>query len=195
MTFKELYAEHGPARYGEDKFGQHYADLYEIIFEPLQHQPINIFEVGYCNGGSARLWSDYFTKAKVRFIDIDPSALLRHSDHTSNTWAGSGLNLDTSRISLEIMDANDLTPEYFKGQEPDIAIDDGSHKLEDQLAFVKLMYPILKPGGLLIVEDVENIDRDRPAFEALGIPFNVADFRPNHSTAFDSVLVIFQKYE
>lgn len=193
MTFKELYKENGPVRYGEDKFGQHYIDLYEIIFEQFQHEPIDIFEVGYCNGGSARLWLDYFTMATIRIIDIDPSALLRYRDHSSTMWASSGLRLNTSRVALEIMNSNDLTPGYFEGREPTIAIDDGSHRIEDQVAFVKLMYPIIKPGGFLIIEDVSNIEANKHVFEELGMPFNVADFRPDHSNDFDSVLVIYQK--
>jgi len=194
MTLKELYNIYGAERYGQDKFGQHYAELYDIIFAPFQDEDINVFEVGYRDGGSARLWLDYFTKAKIWSIDIDPNTYQRHLDYTNNVdLIQSNFKIDSSRINLTIIDSKDLTTDYFKGLEPTIAIDDGSHKLADQINFVKTVYPVLKSGGLLIIEDVQDIDRDKPVFEGLGIPFYVADLRPKGGPNCDSVLVIYQK--
>lgn len=195
MTLMELYKEDGPLRYGQDKFGQHYAEVYDVIFEPFQNKEINVFEVGYFNGGSSRLWLDYFPKAKVDVIDINPEAIKRHAELCVTTHPELiDLKLDSSRYTLTLMDANDLNAEFFKGKEPDIAIDDGSHELEDQLNFIKIMYPIVKEGGLIIIEDVAHIEKVKPEFEKLGIPFVVADMRPpRNPEQFDSVLIIIQK--
>jgi len=191
----ELYKLNGPVFYGQDKFAQHYAEVYDVIFEPFQNKEINVFEVGYFNGGSSRLWMDYFPKAKVNVIDINPEAIKRfeHLCDATNPELRD-YKIDTTRYTLTLKDANNLTPEFFSGREPDIAIDDGSHILEDQLNFIKIMYPIVKPGGLIIIEDVAHIEKVKPEFQKLGIPFVVADMRPPvNPEQFDSVLVIIQK--
>jgi SAM-dependent methyltransferase len=188
MTLIELYKKNnGLRKYGQDKFGHHYAEVYDILFAPLQDKEINIFEVGFFTGGSCRLWLDYFPNAKVKCIDIHPQA---HSRVL-------GTYIANPRFNFEVMDSNNLTPEYVKDFNPDIFIDDGSHILNDQLYIVKTVYPVLKPGGLLIIEDVQDIDKDKLLFEELGYEFVVADMRPDseklRKAAPDSVLIIYRK--
>ena len=40
----------------------------------------------------------------------------------------------------------------------DIVIDDGPHTLETQIAFINLYLPKLNPGGMLVIEDIPNIE-------------------------------------
>jgi hypothetical protein len=40
----------------------------------------------------------------------------------------------------------------------DIVIDDGPHTLESQLSCIDMYYPKINPGGMLIIEDIMNID-------------------------------------
>jgi trans-aconitate methyltransferase len=186
MTLLELYEKNGGhKRYGQDKFGHHYAEIYDILFAPLQDKEINIFEVGFFTGGSCRLWLDYFPKAKVKCIDINP---------LFNSEVFGAFAIKDPDFSFEVKDSNTLTPEYFDDFPPDIFIDDGSHILADQLHIIKTVYPILKSGALLIIEDVQDIDNDRKVFEELGWPFSVADMRhPNGRLATDAVLIIYKK--
>ena len=58
----------------------------------------------------------------------------------------------------------------------DFIIDDASHKLEDQLKALRWL-PKIKPGGRLIIEDIQDIDKAIPAFQATGVAFNVIDLR------------------
>jgi hypothetical protein len=191
MTLLELFKLNGAVKYGQDKFFHNYDVVYEVLFKEFQDKEINIFEVGYFQGGSCRLWLDYFKKAKVRCIDIDP----RKGDKDNPSL------IRDNRFKLDIINANDLTPEYFEGFIPDIAIDDGSHLIEDQIRFIKLMYSIMKPGSLIIVEDVQNIDNVRPMLRELDIPMSIVDLRKGitdvtgteKTTNDDDVLIIIKK--
>lgn len=189
VTLLELYrAPGGALKYGQDKFFHSYYLLYDILFEPLQNEKINIFEVGYFQGGSARLWLDYFPKAHVRVIDINH--LLADKDNPRL--------IDCHRFKLDILDSSKLSKEYFEDFIPDIAIDDGSHLLSDQLHFIKVMYEVMKPGGYIIVEDIQEFDKVKPEFDALGIPYRAVDFRnkpsnPEQETYGDDVLIVIKK--
>ena len=166
-----------------------YLQVYDNLFAPIRRNTVNIFEVGYQYGGSAVLWQRYFMYANIRSIDI-------------KRWEPTGDRDDLrlynkfiepqGRIRLDFIDINNLPKEYFKDFTPDIAIDDGSHLLHDQITFINLVYPFLNPGGIMIVEDISNIDLQRSDFEKTGYEFEVIDLRKD-TGLFDDVLLIFRK--
>jgi hypothetical protein len=164
--------------YDTDKGSDHnYLRDYDKLFYPYRDRKINIFEVGYYRGGSCKLWEDYFLKAKIKFVDYNPDCIL---------------NSTSGRVSLDIVDSMTLTPDYFKDFPPDIAIDDSYHSIESQIHFIQTIYPVLRPGGLLIVEDITDLDTFKPAFDALNIPYEIIDRRIEQNRT-DEVLLIFRK--
>jgi demethylmacrocin O-methyltransferase len=176
-----MWQEKGFEKYQTDKnSSHHYFFIYDPFFKPFQDKPIGLFEVGTNTGGSTSLWDDYFTHPDTRIRSIDildvPAS---HRDYTN-------------RVRLDIIDINDLTPEYFNNFSVDIAIDDGSHTIDDQAAFVKLLYPIVKKGGILIIEDVSAIEKLTEAVKVLNYPFFIVNFNPIDNW-YDSVLFIFMK--
>jgi SAM-dependent methyltransferase len=50
----------------------------------------------------------------------------------------------------------------------DIIIDDSSHKFNDQIRIIKNSYSFLKPGGMLIIEDIFRRVPDQKYVEAIG---------------------------
>jgi hypothetical protein len=151
-----------------------YLPIYDELFAPYRDKKINLFEVGYQYGGSAKLWELYFNKARIRFIDVF---------------------LNTPKIDnveFELKDVNDLTEFYFKDFIPDIAIDDGSHFLKDQIHFIKTVWPVLSESGIMIIEDIQDIDTEESIFRSLGIPFEIIDNRAKQNR-YDEVLLIFKK--
>lgn len=185
-TLVELFKAGGLDKYDTDKgagqpWHHDYLKVYDQLFKDFQDKPCNILEVGYLYGGSCLLWEDYFPNANIIAIEKGDNPVLHPS---------------LKRTRIAHMDVNDLTIEDLKGNEPDIAIDDGSHKLDDQLYFIKTVYPVLKPGGYLIIEDVQDIANDLKSFAKLGIPFEVRDLRCNTPQGFsraDDVLLIYHK--
>jgi len=177
MTLTELNKREIDGFFLTDKGWTHnYLPAYEKLFLPFKEAKINIFEVGYQHGGSALLWEKYFPNAKIRTIDIDHCVPFP----------------PVGRITLELKDIRKTTSKYFDDFPPTIAIDDGTHLLEDQIHFIRTVYPVLKPGGLLIVEDIQNIEMQKVVFESLGIPFEVFDLR-HIANRYDDVFILYRK--
>ena len=182
MTLLELF-DNDSVKYYTDKQSVHrYFTIYDPFFRLFQHKPVGVFEVGTQYGGSVALWDDYFDhpSTKIRSIDV----LDLPEAH------GRGF---TNRVRLDIIDVNDLTPEYFNFP-VDITIDDGSHTLSDQVTFVELLYPIVRKGGLLIVEDIRigEIDKITEAMKELGYPFFIVNLN-NLNDWWDNILFVFMK--
>jgi len=120
-----------------------YLDYYDESLAHLRSRDISMLEIGVQNGGSLETWSQYFAAGK-HFIgcDIDPNC--------------SKLQYDDPRINIVIGDVNtqdsyrqitSISPNF------DLIIDDGSHQSIDILnAFINY-FPLVKPGGIFIIED------------------------------------------
>lgn len=184
MTLKELWNKGGVLIYPTDKEYTHgYLNVYDNLFSKIQNKEVNIFECGYGDGGSCKLWEDYFPNAQIRSIDIEKR------DHV---WSKGGKDFPVrSRVRLDYINLHKLPVTYFDDFPLDIAIDDASHLISDQIIFVKTIWPILKKGGLMIIEDIQDIDHNIQYFNKFNIPFKVVDLR---KTGVDcSVLLIFKK--
>ena len=129
--------------HGSDKTSVHnYAAFYDELWGDLK--PLKIVEIGVLKGASLRAWK-YAT----------PAAVVIGADR--NPVAG----LDVVRI---------VTPDYgplverLRAVGPvDLIIDDGSHKLSDQLAGAEALWDCLRVGGAYVVEDVQS-ESDGQAF-------------------------------
>lgn len=179
MKISELYYNKGFEYYPTDKgIPYHsYISIYDDLFEKFENEKINIFEVGIYWGGSIRLWSDYFKMGTIIGCDI--------IDITK------GDIMPENSIKM-IKNVNTISSKEFENYPLTIAIDDGSHTLFDQLNFVKIFYPLILNGGLLIVEDIQNIDIQKKDFDLLNFEYEVIDLR-NQIGRYDDVLLVFRK--
>jgi SAM-dependent methyltransferase len=118
-------------------------NFYGKEFEIYKNKKIKILEIGIFQGGSIKLWKEYFSKAK-EIIGVDITNEHLHPKH---------LNIDG--VSYEFGDAYD--PEFSKifPNDFDIIIDDGPHSLDSQITSIQLYLPKLKKDGTFIVEDVQ----------------------------------------
>jgi hypothetical protein len=161
-----------------------YLDYYDKAFLPYKEKPINIFEVGSPEGGSCKLWEDYFLQANIRNIDTAD----RHIP-VGNTES---VRFNSSRVRFEVVDFNALTPEYFSDFPVDIAIDSRPNNTANQVAFIGTMYPFIREGGMLIIEDVKDIDDLAAIVTGFGHPYEIIDLRQQFNRP-DSVLFIIKK--
>jgi hypothetical protein len=161
-----------------------YLTVYEMFFAPIREDLVNIFEVGYWYGGSCELWRRYFPNAKIKAIDV------RHPKDRNGSPYVTKFIPAKDNVHLSMRSVQRLTPLDFRFFIPDIAIDDGSHVLDDQILFTKLMLTVMKPGGLLFIEDIQNLDVARPAFEKLRHGFEIFDLREENKP--DNVLILFR---
>jgi predicted O-methyltransferase YrrM len=61
-------------------------------------------------------------------------------------------------LPVIVATAPDFSPvlQALQGQQFDLIIDDGSHILQHQQAAVEQLWPLLRPGGVFVVEDIQS---------------------------------------
>ena len=52
-----------------------YLRQYDSLFADMRHDEFNLIEIGVFQGGSARTWERFFTRARIIGVDIDPQAV------------------------------------------------------------------------------------------------------------------------
>lgn len=126
-------------KYNTDKAYPHnFCNEYEMF---LKHKNIlSIVEVGILNGGSLRMWAEFYPDAKVVGIDNDASTLINEGNIVS--YLGDQSNpLDT--ILPYVIETN-----------CDLFIDDGSHMWKHQIDTFNNIFPFMKMGSVYILEDL-----------------------------------------
>ena len=165
-------------QYNTDKNREHaYIDhLYNDLFVDNQ-KVTNLLEIGIYEGGSIKLWRDYFINAQIDAVDI--------RDCSSK--------LDSDRIKCMV--SNAYNKDFVKTLPLyDIIIDDGSHALHDMIFLVNHYSQLLKDDGMLVIEDVP----DYNWFEILkqhtpeDFTYEIIDLRPIKHR-FDDMLFILRR--
>ena len=132
-----------------DKWGSHwYTQHYQRYFQPLKHKRLNVLEIGVGGyedpgrgGESLRMWKAYFRRSQIVGIDI--------YDKT---------RFGEDRIDIRQCDQTDseglrrLSSEY---EGFDIVIDDGSHINEHVIKTFHILFPLMRPNGIYVVEDMQ----------------------------------------
>ena len=120
----------------------HYLDVYERHFATFRNTPVKMLEIGVFKGGSLEMWRKYFGDAATIFgIDVNPAC------------AGYVSSPNQVRIGSQD-DPVFLTGVVSEMGSPDIILDDGSHIARHQKKAFDVLFPLLKPGGLYVIEDL-----------------------------------------
>jgi SAM-dependent methyltransferase len=140
-----------------DKNTSHsYLELYENLLSSKRESAKNVLEIGIGsgkdkNGGSIKLWKDYFENAKIFGLDILGKE--RVLDELLN---------DERVILFTSSDA--YNEDFFTSNilnsnvKFDFLLDDGPHTLESMKIFIRLYSQVLLDDGILIIEDVQSMD-------------------------------------
>jgi len=174
MTLIDFWNYHDPLNtYPTDKARVH--DYIQFSYSPkfshLQNEPIKILEIGVLQLHSMRLWRDYFVNAEIFGMDnnneegLSDSQMEKFSDYNSQIKYSDDLVLGTriylcnaySQPALDLF-AND----YF-----DFIIDDGCHDLWANLYTAEHWLQKVKPGGYLIIEDIQDFSTNHLTLEKL----------------------------
>lgn len=137
-------------KYGSDKAGHHnYTPIYERYFSPLRHEPITLMELGIGGyefpdrgGASLKMWYEYFPNASIIGID------LHRKDGLANDRIkiATGSQVDSVFVK-EVID---------RWGAPNIIIDDASHINSLTIRSFQILFPLLAPSGIYVVEDIES---------------------------------------
>lgn len=141
--------------------GNNYVDTYEAYLRDRKDEPLKLMEIGIGvpgpnwdaqiaqgrnqqGGASLKMWLDYLPNAEIWALDINPAK-----------------HLDTDRAKTFVVDQGSRKElgafrDAAKGEQFDIIIDDGSHRGDHQQISLEMLWPMLKSGGLYIIEDLND---------------------------------------
>jgi cephalosporin hydroxylase len=171
-----------------------YLDLYQELFASKRETATHILEIGigpneHMNGGSISMWANFFYKADIHAVDIilidkvNPN-IISHPRiylHTSND-AYNGHFFKNTFLS--------------KKNTFDIILDDGPHTLASMVAFIQMYHRLMKPDGILLIEDVQDIewiDRLREATPRALLPYVEVYDRRGVKGRYDDIVYVINK--
>ena len=120
----------------------HYFGVYERFFGKYRgSDDFKMMEIGISQGGSLDMWRAYFGPgALIVGVDIDPRC---RGYEGGRTLVRIGSQEDGGFL-------HELIDEFSSF---DVVLDDGGHTMSQQLTSFEALYPIVRPGGVYMVED------------------------------------------
>jgi len=162
-----------------------YAVVYDRLFQPFKDREVNFLEIGLNVGGNIAICSEYFKNVNHYGIDIadylDRTNLPILSD--SNKFTFYHGSFDEVRII-----------EQASQREYDIILEDASHQLQHQQKAIQIYLPLLKQGGLMIIEDIQDVSHLDSIYSFIDLNKYFAytiDLRYNKNR-YDDILVIIE---
>lgn len=156
-----------------------YLPVYEQLIPTVtpSGRPIRILEIGIERGGSILAWA-LALDSLVMGMDINPPP----------AWL-------TGFQNVQILKGDAYTQEAVKTLDGfpgfDLIVDDGSH-LEEHILFVANNYTrLLRPGGILVIEDVPNESCLEKLKKIPNCIITVFDLRPKKKR-YDDIIVVIQ---
>jgi hypothetical protein len=137
------YFQDYPARTGDRTLFKmaHYLPIYDELLAPWQGRDVRFLEIGVYKGGSMPMWQGFFGPgARLTFLDIDPACKM----------------LELPGTKVEIGDQSDpafLAQIRAEHGPFDLIVDDGGHKMHQQITSFRHLWSGLRDRGLYIVED------------------------------------------
>lgn len=129
-------------RHGADKSSLYhdYAKSYARLFEAWRDLPIRLLEIGVQYGYSMKTWLDYFSKATIIGVDIDPKFGMVHSRY--------------HEVIADQTNASHMQSVATKFGPFDVVIDDGCHLASAAKVSFDCLWPAVVSDGLYVIEDV-----------------------------------------
>jgi predicted O-methyltransferase YrrM len=124
-----------------------YTLFYESLFRNKKDMNLKIAELGILDGASLLMWREYFTNAEIYGFEYNKDLIMKFKSQFNN-----------NRIKLSTIDVTnkDSIMRSFSSLNTfyDIIIEDTTHQFEDQIRVIENTYQYLKPGGIMIIEDI-----------------------------------------
>lgn len=124
-----------------------YTLFYDGLFKNKKNKHLKIAELGILDGASLLMWKDYFINAELYGFEYNNS-LIQNFKNNFNNDRITLANIDVTNKDSIINSFNNINKLY------DIIIEDTTHKFKDQIRVIENTYQYLKPGGIMIIEDI-----------------------------------------
>src|SRR6188768_1034550 len=138
-------------KYGSDKHGHHdYCQHYENHIGAYTNLPITLLELGIGGyefpdrgGAGMKMFRDFLPKAKIVGVD---------------KWYKQGLDVHPRMKVYQGSQDDEKFLNKVVEQEgrPSIIIDDASHMNALTIKSFQILFPLLLPGGVYVIEDIES---------------------------------------
>lgn len=146
------------AKYDTDKSSQRqnvtsqrhchpYTLFYDYLFKNNRDSQLKIAELGILDGASLLMWKEYFKNAKLYGFE--------YSDDFINNFKTKYDTTDVVLSKINVNNEHNIVDSFESVNEIyDLIIEDTTHQFEDQIRVIKNVHKYLKPGGILIIEDI-----------------------------------------
>jgi SAM-dependent methyltransferase len=135
-----------------------YTPIYSLLLGPYRNRPIQFCEIGVAGGYSVEMWRRYFNiESVIVAMDNSFELLARVGDRSlQNVFP---LQIDVTNEEAMESRFREINFQF------DIILDDSDHVFESHIKIVRTLTKFLKPGGMLIIEDVTR-DNNADKYEA-----------------------------
>ena len=170
------------AKYGSDKcLPEHnYTPFYAGLLSGRRIH--RVLEIGIGTGASLRMWAEYFPDAEIFGMDIDESRLVNEG-RIRSFFCDQG---DEAMLwELKLASRFGLF---------DLIIDDGSHRLSDQVISAGFFVRCLNFKGLYAIEDIAPANRNalcQALAARVPFPFELIDL--DLSRRYDDCLIVIER--
>jgi trans-aconitate methyltransferase len=139
MNLDQIALHHGTDKSSRSHW---YTRYYEKFFGNVREEISSVLELGVGSGASIRMWMEFFPNALIYGVDQSP---------VTGDFGG--------RVTLHQCEQTDSEAlhSHFGDVKLELIIDDCSHNQDKTIESLKILYPMLQPGGWYIIEDM---DRD-----------------------------------
>jgi len=124
-----------------------YTLFYNAFFKKQRFEKLKIAEIGILDGASLLMWREYFSNSQIYGFEYDKDLI----NNFKNKFDNSNITLSNINVNFESNIYNNF---QNINQQYDIIIDDSTHDFDDQIRVIKNVHSFLKPGGVLIIEDI-----------------------------------------
>jgi cephalosporin hydroxylase len=157
-----------------------YLPVYETVLKELmnRHDTIRVMEIGIQRGGSIIGWLKALPGSSVTGVDCQKT-----------------VRIDCPNYKEYIMNAYDEEEIQNISDRYDFIVEDGSHAFSDLLFVCKHYTKFLNPGGVLIIEDIPDVNWIPKMIRLLPQNYhaNVVDLRQVKGRWDDVMLIIKEK--
>jgi cephalosporin hydroxylase len=143
MKLIEVIEKYGLEPYTDKSTTHCYVEsFYDDAFAEYREKEISLLEIGVNVGGSIKLWKEYFINSTaIVGIDNRPGQLdsqFRDIEGVTYYFEDAYNKNITSKL-----------PQF------DIIVDDGAHYVDMQIKALDIYLPLLKDGGIYVIEDID----------------------------------------
>jgi predicted O-methyltransferase YrrM len=139
--------------------------------------PRNIIEIGIWQGGSAVFWNLVLRPDRQLVFDLYDRSVEPLHEFVIGPKRHGQMEIRFGVDQSDRRAVSELAADLFGSEPVDIIIDDGAHSYPETRAAFETLFPLLRPGGLYVIEDwawghidapwIKEFSRDRPALTNL----------------------------